>query len=193
VGAGQGAGQEFLKSLCESELAVSQICPHCAYPRKDSDDVPDWQCPRCEKAYGKAVASPQPPESLRQYAHPVEASRGGGGKWLLFLFVLGGAFWFGRPLLKPHAVVLASTQTTSQPEVHLYATDWCGYCKATRQFFNVNGIRYVEHDIEKSSDALLMHRKLGGNGVPLVVIGDEVIRGYNEATMRELLRPWLKG
>lgn len=193
MGAGQGAGEEFLKVIYESELAVSQICPHCTYMRKDSDDAPDWQCPRCEKAYAKAGGSPPPPESFRQYGHNVEASRGGGGKWLLLVLVVGGALWFGRPLLTPHAVAVASSQATGQPAVHLYATDWCGYCKATRQFFAANGIRYVEHDIEKNSDALLMHRKLGGNGVPLVVIGDEVIHGYNEASMRELLRPWLKG
>ena len=169
-----------------------RICPHCGHNRQDIDSVPDWQCPKCEKAYGKAGGG-QPPESFRQYGHnAVEPRAGGAGKWFLLLLILAAAFWFGRPLLLHKTAGTAGMQAAGQPEVHLYATDWCGYCKATRAFFEANGIRYTEHDIEKSSDALLTHRKLGGNGVPLVVIGDEVIKGYNEATMRELLQPWLR-
>ena len=79
-----------------------------------------------------------------------------------------------------------------QPEVTLYATDWCGYCAATRRFFADNGIQYRELDIEKSSEAAKIHRALGGNGVPLIVIGDDIVNGYNEANLRQLLRPWLK-
>ena len=75
----------------------------------------------------------------------------------------------------------------------LYATEWCGYCKMTRAFFAANGIRYTEYDIEKSSEALKQHRKLGGNGVPLIVVGDDVIKGWNEGALRQLLQPWIKG
>ncbi|MGE5471115.1 MAG: glutaredoxin family protein [Bacteroidota bacterium] len=184
---------------------MNRICPHCGHARENNASVPDWQCPKCEKAYSKAGAS-LPPDSFRQYGHPAAQQRQGrGGKWLLLLLVLAAAFWFGRPLLQqrgtgPGALASAASaqaatgeSSSSQPEVHLYATDWCGYCKATRSFFLANGIRYVEHDIEKDSAALQTHRQLGGNGVPLVVIGDDVIKGYNEATMRDLLRPWLKG
>jgi len=73
------------------------------------------------------------------------------------------------------------------------ATDWCGYCKATREFFAANGIRYTEHDIEKSSSALAEHRKLGGNGVPLIVVGGELVNGCNESALRQLLGPWIRG
>lgn len=37
-------------------------CPACHYVRQPEDDAPDWQCPSCERAYGKvqpaAVARP---------------------------------------------------------------------------------------------------------------------------------------
>lgn len=169
---------------------MNRICPHCGHARNASTNVPDWQCPACEKAYSKAGGC-QPAATFRPAG--VAPSRGGHGKWLLLIALLGAAFWFGQPFFEQRPAEAASRPAASQPEVHLYATEWCGYCKATRAFFAANGIRYTEHDIEKSSDALLMHRKLGGNGVPLVVIGDEVIRGYNEAHMRELLRRWLTG
>lgn len=172
---------------------MSRICPHCNYARQATDNAPDWQCPSCEKAYAKAGA-PLPPDNLRQYG-PATApkSSGGMGKWLLILIVLGAAFWFGRPLLQQRGVpATVAASSAEQPAVVLYATSWCGYCKMTREFFAANGIRYTEHDIEHSSTALQQHRKLGGKGVPLIVVGDEVIKGWNEQTLRLLLGPWMR-
>lgn len=172
---------------------MAQICPHCGYARKATDAIPEWQCPSCEKAYSKA-GSELPPPTLRQYAAaPREPAAGGLGKWWVWLLLLGAALWFGRPLWQQRAVETEKALAAGQPAVVLYATDWCGYCKATRELFESNGIDYVEHDIEKSSEALSQHRKLGGNGVPLIVVGDEVIKGYNEAALRQLLKPWFKG
>ena len=189
MGAGQGAGQEFLNLGLENN--VSRICPHCNYARKADDNAPDWQCPSCERAYAKAGGD-LPPAGLREYAPNGPAERRGGfGRWLLVLLVFGAALWLGRSWF--HAPAVSSNDMAAgQPEVHLYATDWCGYCKMTREFFAANGIRYTEHDIEKSSEALKEHRKLGGNGVPLIVVGDEVIKGWNEPALRALLSPWLR-
>ena len=171
---------------------MSQICPHCAHVRKASDTTPEWQCPACEKAYRKD-GDALPPVTRVQSASSNEPRRAGGmAKWLLFLLLLGASFWFARPLLQ-HRAVSPADLAAGQPEVVLYATDWCGYCKATRAFFQANDIRYVEYDIEKSSEAYKQHKKLGGRGVPLIVVGEEVIGGYNEAALRQLLGPWLKG
>lgn len=171
---------------------MRQICPHCNYARQASDNAPDWQCPSCEKAYAKAGGN-LPPENLRQYGSAsAQENRSGMGKWLIILIVLGAAFWAGRSLLQhggaPRTVAVASSE---QPEVVLYATSWCGYCKMTREFFAANGIRYTEQDIERSSAAYQQHKKLGGNGVPLIVVGDEVIKGWNEQGLRQVLAPWI--
>lgn len=172
---------------------MTQICPHCGYARKTTDAIPEWQCPSCEKAYSKAGGE-SPQSTLRPYGAAREPASGGLGKWWVWLLLLGAALWFGRPLWQQRAVETEKALASSaQPTVVLYATDWCGYCKATRALFASNGIAYVEHDIEKSSEALSQHRKLGGNGVPLIVVGDEVIKGYNEAALRQLLKPWFKG
>ena len=171
---------------------MSRICPHCNYARHPDDQAPDWQCPSCQKAYAKAGGD-LPSGSLRtDGANGRSGSRAGLGRWLLVLLVFGVALWFGRSLL--HSPLSSGdAMAAGQPEVRLYATEWCGYCKLTREFFAANGIRYVEYDIEKSSESLREHRKLGGNGVPLIVVGDEVIKGWNEGALRQLLRPWLRG
>ena len=120
---------------------MSRICPHCNYARQATDSAPDWQCPSCAKAYVKA-GSPQPPETLVQYGPNVDAQGGGLGKWLLILIALGAAFWFGRPLLQPASAPRAmAVASAEQPEVVLYSTSWCGYCKMARDFFAANGIR----------------------------------------------------
>ncbi len=69
----------------------------------------------------------------------------------------------------------------------LYATEWCGYCARTRKFFQENAITFREYDIEKSTEGHAQYEKLGGNGVPVVVIADQVIHGYDEHALREAL------
>ncbi len=71
--------------------------------------------------------------------------------------------------------------------VILYATTWCGYCAKTRQLFAQLGIAYDERDIEKSPSAKAEYDALGGQGVPVVVIGQTVIHGYEPEQMRTLL------
>jgi glutaredoxin-like YruB-family protein len=85
-----------------------------------------------------------------------------------------------RQALQPSAPVAA--------EVVMYATEWCGYCAKTRQFFRDRGIAYEERDIEKSDTARAEHEKLGGPGVPVVVVnGRTVIRGYDPDRLEEAL------
>lgn len=165
------------------------ICPHCNHARPSDASVPDWQCPACHKAYAKGGRE-LPPASLRTYSDSAPLERRGGGRWLVFLLVLAAVLWLARPLLP--APSAPAPVAAGQPEVVLYATDWCGYCRMTREFFASHGIRYVEHDIEKSAEALAAHRKLGGNGVPLIVVDGEVINGYNEGALRQMLAPWLR-
>jgi len=63
-------------------------------------------------------------------------------------------------------------------DVVLYATSWCGYCTKTRQLLDEKGVPYYEYDIEKSAEGNEQYRMLNGHGVPLLVVGDEIIRGY---------------
>lgn len=173
---------------------MSRICPNCNYARKASDTTPDWQCPACEKAYNKAAGAAIN-ENYGRYA-PVEqpASKSVSIRWLFVLIIMGTLAWLAQPLWNSQAgpAMNAAAQQQGQPEVLLYATEWCGYCAATREFFAANGIRYSELDIEKSSEASEGHRKFGGNGVPLIVVGGDIVHGYNEDRLRALLKPWLK-
>lgn len=172
---------------------MSRICPNCNYSRKPSDSAPEWQCPSCEIAYNKGAGADVGQSYGRHYSPPVARSSSGLAKWIVILAIAGAGAWFGKPLWQTSASESSTkTRHREQPAVTLYATSWCGYCAATRQFFAEYGIQYTERDIEQSSAAAEEHRRLGGNGVPLIVIGDELVNGYNEAELRSQLKPWLK-
>ncbi len=171
---------------------MTRICPKCSYVRKPADEAPEWQCPSCQVAYIKASGEPLS-AGYRRHDTPVAKRKSSSAvlKWLVIpaLFVaglyLGLPFWSGK---QASTVAIANA---AQPEVTLYATEWCGYCAAARQLFDANGIAYTELDVEKSSAGYEGHKKLNGNGVPLIVIGDKVIRGYSEGEIRSSLQPWL--
>ncbi len=65
--------------------------------------------------------------------------------------------------------------------VTMYATSWCGYCKKARNYFKANDINYTEYDIEKSRRAKTQYDALGGRGVPVILIGDKRMNGFNAA------------
>jgi glutaredoxin len=71
--------------------------------------------------------------------------------------------------------------------VVMYATSWCPYCAKARAYFAKNGIAYVEHDIEKSATVNAEFKRLGGRGVPLILVGTEKISGFSELAFESML------
>jgi mycoredoxin len=89
-----------------------------------------------------------------------------------------------------HPVQLPTSDNPQQ--VILYATSWCGYCKKTRALFKELNVDYREFDIETSADGKAQHAALvardgGSGGVPVIVIGQTVVHGYDEQGIRSLL------
>lgn len=76
----------------------------------------------------------------------------------------------------------------TEGDVVLYATSWCGYCRKTRELLAEQGVRYVEYDIEKSDEGLRQYEMLNGNGVPVLTVGREVVHGFDENRIRDLLK-----
>ena len=79
------------------------------------------------------------------------------------------------------AILVASTAASpvsAEPQVEIYVTSWCGYCKRLESFLKQEKIRFQRYDIESSRTARKRHRKLGYRGVPIIKVGDRVIPGY---------------
>ena len=72
--------------------------------------------------------------------------------------------------------------------VVIYSTPTCTYCKAAKEFFAANGVEYTEYDVaaDEAKRAELVE-KSGQMGVPVITIGEEVIVGYDEDRIKEVL------
>ena len=71
-------------------------------------------------------------------------------------------------------------QPAATVPVVMYATAWCPYCAKARAYFKRTNTAFVEHDIERSAEAHAEFKRLGGRGVPLILVGGEKLRGFNE-------------
>ena len=73
-------------------------------------------------------------------------------------------------------------------EVTIYSTPTCHFCKAAKEFFTENNIKYTEIDVtsdqEKRQEMIEM---TGQMGVPVIKIDKEVLVGFDEAKLKELL------
>ncbi len=73
-------------------------------------------------------------------------------------------------------------------KVILYATSWCGYCEKARELLTKNDIEYFEYDVEKSSEGREQFKRLGGKGVPVLLIKGEVLKGYDPSRILKLAK-----
>jgi glutaredoxin len=63
-------------------------------------------------------------------------------------------------------------------QVVIYTTSWCGYCKALRKALAANKIPFTEYDVEQSFQGQLGFWTLRARGIPVSVVGPQVIYGY---------------
>lgn len=76
---------------------------------------------------------------------------------------------------------------TSSKDVVMFSTRNCGYCTKAKAFFNQHGVKYTDIDINKSEDGRKRFKELNGRGVPLILIGDKKIRGFNKHAIKKEL------
>jgi glutaredoxin-like YruB-family protein len=81
-----------------------------------------------------------------------------------------------------------SARSGGQPEVVLYTTTWCGWCRKTIAHLDQNGIRYDNRDIERDRAAYAdLKRKTGSTAVPVIEIDGEIVRGFDRDRIDNLL------
>jgi len=73
-------------------------------------------------------------------------------------------------------------------QVTIYSTPSCHFCKAAKEFFGANNIQYTEYnvagDLEKRKE---MIEKSGQMGVPVITVGSDLVVGFDEDRLKELL------
>jgi glutaredoxin 3 len=74
------------------------------------------------------------------------------------------------------------------PNVTIYTTPTCHFCHDAKEFFKANNVAYTEHDVAADTDKRSEMIDLTGQmGVPVIRVGDDIIVGFDEGKLRELL------
>jgi len=78
-------------------------------------------------------------------------------------------------------------------DVTLYALSTCPYCRMTRKYLDEHEVAYEHHEVdlmdgEERQAAIDKVKALsGGTSFPVLVVGEEVVVGFNKSRMADLL------
>lgn len=73
-------------------------------------------------------------------------------------------------------------------EVVIYSAAWCGYCKKAKAYMDSKGVRYREVDVETDAGGREEFAKLGGRGVPVILVGENRMDGFDQARLEAMLK-----
>jgi len=80
------------------------------------------------------------------------------------------------------------SMATKQP-VTIYSTPTCHFCHMAKDFFTENKVAFTDHnvgtDLAKRKE---MIEKSGQMGVPVITVGNELVVGFDEGRLKELLK-----
>lgn len=69
------------------------------------------------------------------------------------------------------------------PDVIMLAAWWCPYCYQARKYLYKNNISYCEYDMENSDEGKRLYKEANGQGIPVLLIGDYQINGFDEQSI----------
>ena len=72
--------------------------------------------------------------------------------------------------------------------VVMYGASWCGFCRKARRYFETHGVAFSEYDVERDAAAGREFKRLGGHGVPLILVDQARLDGFSEAEFERLYR-----
>ncbi|WP_456405333.1 glutaredoxin family protein [Thiolapillus sp.] len=75
-----------------------------------------------------------------------------------------------------------------QPRITLYSTTGCAHCRQLKQWLQQRQIRFVEMDVQRNARAFKDFQRHGGRGVPLLLVGERKIQGFNAKQLPSQLR-----
>ena len=73
-------------------------------------------------------------------------------------------------------------------KVVIYSTPTCPYCRRAKQYFKEKGVDFTDYNVaaDRKLAEEMIHRS-GQMGVPVIIIDDEVLIGFNQVLLDKLL------
>jgi len=76
----------------------------------------------------------------------------------------------------------------TQPKVIIFTTPTCSFCNAAKRYFIEKNIRFTEVDISRDQKAAMdMYRRTGQMGVPVILINNRPIVGFDVNKINQML------
>lgn len=73
-------------------------------------------------------------------------------------------------------------------QIVIYSTPTCPICKRAKEYLTKKGIPYQEIDVAGDRKAVQeMIQKSGQMGVPVIIVDDEIMVGFNQSKLDALL------
>ncbi len=77
---------------------------------------------------------------------------------------------------------------TPQPKVVIFTTPTCSFCNAAKRYFREKKIKFKDIDVSKDQRAARdMVRITGQSGVPVILINNRPIVGFDKPKINRLL------
>lgn len=72
--------------------------------------------------------------------------------------------------------------------VVLFGAKWCPACRSAISDLQKNGIPFHNIDVEENAEGQRVFRQvIGGGGIPVIVIGNKMYRGYNPSLIQKAI------
>jgi glutaredoxin len=82
---------------------------------------------------------------------------------------------------------IAVQTSDGQRAVAIFTTDSCTYCRAAKKFLEQKRVAYTEFNLDRSDKARQVFGMLGGRGVPLIIVGEQRLVGFDQQSLTRLL------
>lgn len=72
-------------------------------------------------------------------------------------------------------------------DVTIYTSDTCHFCHLAKEFMDRNNVKYTEKNVSRDKDAMMELRTKGFTGVPVIIVGEETIFGFDQEKLEKAL------
>ncbi len=76
----------------------------------------------------------------------------------------------------------------TRPRITLYSTANCPHCRQAKEYLECRGLRFLELDVQRNARAQKAFARLGARGVPVIMIGETRIDGFDRRRLDALLQ-----
>ncbi len=81
-----------------------------------------------------------------------------------------------------------SGRVNPPPDVTIYTTSHCQWCRVAKQYFRDNAVTFREVDVSEPGSARReMTVMTGGTAVPVIKVGEHAMTGWDEREFRMLM------